>query len=666
MPPEYAVVCGGLPAPPAGAAVELALDGPARNVFLNTEDVLGHVYRDVPPVLLDLLEVAAYVYAADQSVGRGGAADAGDRWRRVFAFRIPVREPDFWASADVTAALAAALGFASEDEYRFTFAPADPALHQQRRLDWPGGGTAFDGLAEDVVLFSGGLDSLAGVVREAVGGGRKVLLVNHCSSPKRGPQFDALVAELRRRAGAAAPLVVRVRANKAEGLTRGYTQRTRSFLFAALGAVFAAMTGRDRIRFYENGVVSLNLPLSAQVVGARASRTTHPRVLAGYARLLSLVVGRPFAVENPFVGLTKTDVVASLAAAGCGDLIGRSVSCGHTWQTTAAQPHCGRCSQCLDRRLAVLAAGQDAHDPAAGYAADVATGGWDDAVERNLLVSYLETANQVAGLDPLAFFQRYGEAFRALPAGADPDAAARAVYDLYRRHAGQVNRAVDRLIAANASAIRARTLPATSLVRLVSDGGPPAEADPESPPPTADNLFRRAGQMWTVRFRGGDVNHYVPSKGLAYLHAMLTTPGKPVSSVALVAAVGRRPADFALGDAGATADPEALAAYHARLAEIRDELDEARVDNDPGRVDRLEAEREGLLAEVKRQTGFGNRLKKGANPRERVRKALYQAVHRAIEVIDEYDTNLARHLRERVTCGMHPVYAPVDGCVWET
>lgn len=269
-------------------------------------------------------------------------------------------------------------------------------------------------------------------------------------------------------------------------------------------------------------------------------------------------------------------------------------------------------------------------------------------------------------MDPLAFFGKYGEAFRALPAGADPDAAARGVYDLYRRHAAQVNRAVDRLIAANASAIRGRTLPATSLVRLVSDGGPPAEADPEPPPPAADNLFRRVGQMWEARFRGGRVNHYVPSKGLAYLHAMLASPGKPVSSVGLVAAVGRRPADFALGDDGATADPEALAAYHARLGEIDGELDEAREFNDPGRVAELEREREGLLAEVKRQTGFGNRLKKGANPRERVRKAVYQAVSRAYEVIDKYDTDLARHLRDRVTCGMHPVYAPVDGVAWET
>lgn len=229
MPPELRVVCGGLPAPRAGAAAALALDGPARNVFLNTEDVLGNFYRDVPGELLDLLEIAAYVYAADQSFDRGGPADDGGRWRRAFAFQVPVREPDLWRSADVTAALADALGFASEDAYRFAFVPAGPDLRRQRRLEWPGGGTAFDGLAEEVVLFSGGLDSLAGAAREAVSDRRKVLLVNHCPTGKGGPRFDALLDALAARAGAAAPLSVRVRVNKAESLTREYTQRTQPY-----------------------------------------------------------------------------------------------------------------------------------------------------------------------------------------------------------------------------------------------------------------------------------------------------------------------------------------------------------------------------------------------------------------------------------------------------
>jgi hypothetical protein len=55
------------------------------------------------------------------------------------------------------------------------------------------------------------------------------------------------------------------------------TQRSRSFLFASLAFVVAQMFGRDGFTFYENGVISLNLPIAHDVLGARATRTTHPK-----------------------------------------------------------------------------------------------------------------------------------------------------------------------------------------------------------------------------------------------------------------------------------------------------------------------------------------------------------------------------------------------------
>jgi hypothetical protein len=83
---------------------------------------------------------------------------------------------------------------------------------------------------------------------------------------------------------------------------REYTQRTRSFLFASLAFAVARVLKLDRIRFYENGVLSLNLPISEQAVGARATRTTYPKVLKGFAQLFGLLLERDFVVENPFCG----------------------------------------------------------------------------------------------------------------------------------------------------------------------------------------------------------------------------------------------------------------------------------------------------------------------------------------------------------------------------
>jgi hypothetical protein len=130
-----------------------------------------------------------------------------------------------------------------------------------------------------------------------------------------------------------------------------------------LGAATAAALKLNRVRFYENGVVSVNLPYCTQVVGARASRTTHPRVLAGLTRLFTMSAKRPFTVENPFRDKTKADLVRLLANEGCAELIRYTRSCAHPRVASNSKPHCGVCSQCLDRRLAVLDSGQQAYDP---------------------------------------------------------------------------------------------------------------------------------------------------------------------------------------------------------------------------------------------------------------------------------------------------------------
>src|SRR5207245_709593 len=94
--------------------------------------------------------------------------------------------------------------------------------------------------------------------------------------------------------------------NKAKELNKEYTQRTRSFLFASIAAIVARLFGLKRIRFFENGVTSLNLPITPHVVSTRASRTTHPKPLAGMRSLLSRVFSNAFGIDNPFFWHTKT------------------------------------------------------------------------------------------------------------------------------------------------------------------------------------------------------------------------------------------------------------------------------------------------------------------------------------------------------------------------
>jgi len=161
----------------------------------------------------------------------------------------------------------------------------------------------------------------------------------------------------------------------------------------------ARVFGLDRIRCYENGVVGLNLPISEQAVGARATRTTHPQVLSGFSELFSVLAGESFAVEDPFLWLTKTQVFDLIGDAGCGDLIQDSVSCMHTREQTIERPHCGRCSQCVSRRFAALASRYAANDPSDLYKVDLLTGPRLPDKDLTLVESFVRFATQVGGMN---------------------------------------------------------------------------------------------------------------------------------------------------------------------------------------------------------------------------------------------------------------------------
>ena len=389
--PERVILCGhvGDHALPADDAQPLRFSRwqPNRNVTLKIGTIHQAMWRPVPPAFEDLIDIAVYVYCADQAIPRRDR-DAGAAWRRRLHFRIPVRQPEQWAEPRVTAALTDVLSFLSEDEYHFEFVPLT------RSEPFPNSFTFSDEVdpidVEEVMLFSGGLDSLAFAVQEAVIDRRRVALINHRSTPKVGRRHARLMDGLRRHAAGTPLLHVPVPINKDRRFCRESTQRSRSFVYLALGATFAQMIGLYRLRFYENGVVSMNLPPAPQIVGARATRTTHPRVIAGFSALLSAIAGRRFDVENRFLWTTKTEVVRLLAEAGCAELIPWSTSCAQTRAATRALPHCGVCSQCIDRRFAVLAAGQEQAEPTTDYGVDLLTGARAELADRTLIGAYFD------------------------------------------------------------------------------------------------------------------------------------------------------------------------------------------------------------------------------------------------------------------------------------
>lgn len=97
-------------------------DGPDK-ITLRIEDIHKKMSKDVPDSFQDLLEIATYVYSADQAIPRGAddVDSFGHGWRRDLHFIIPVRKPDFWNGDDIHQALRSTLGFLSDDNYHFEF-----------------------------------------------------------------------------------------------------------------------------------------------------------------------------------------------------------------------------------------------------------------------------------------------------------------------------------------------------------------------------------------------------------------------------------------------------------------------------------------------------------------------------------------------------------------
>jgi hypothetical protein len=280
-----------------------------------------------------------------------------------------------------------------------------------------------------------------------------------------------LFQELREAFPAVQMLHIPVWLNKHMQLGQEPSQRTRSFWYAALGTVVASSIEAAGVRFFENGVVSLNLPVAGEALRARASRTTHPEALRGFARLFSLVLERELIFDNPFLLKTKADIVSTIVDHGAGHLIGLTVSCAHPMFKSKSQQHCGMCSQCIDRRLAIVAAGATEMDPANDYERDVFLGERRDGYERNMGVNYARHAAELSSLSDAGFAQQFSlELTRAVRDSSHSGSMAQQIIETHKRHAEAVCQVLQAEIERNAAGLVAGSLEPSCLLRLVAGG----------------------------------------------------------------------------------------------------------------------------------------------------------------------------------------------------
>jgi hypothetical protein len=470
-------LCNGAQATPlcTGRTIEELSSDPTRGkVRIVVENIDEKLRRHISDRQYDLIEIASFIYAADSRILRTDkkwdGEDTDDGWERDFHFVIPVFDFEFWNSEKVKESLKKLLVFLVNGKFFFEFSRKKQS---SRRYQYFIGGDDIFPLPkiEKVTLFSGGLDSIAGAIKN-ISSRIPIALVSHCSVTTIGSRQKKLIDELRN-IYSGTFIHIPVWINKRSRFSKEYTQRSRSFLYSTLAVVVAELLGTQKINFYENGIVSLNLPVTDEVLRSRATRTTHPKTLMLFQEFFRLYSEKAFIFENPYIYITKKEVVEIILNSEAKELVHLTSSCTRTTMRSSVHKHCGVCSQCIDRRIAILS--HNTIDTSLDYETDVFFGGRivnpvKNIYDKGIAVSYMRFANEINNMSEEEFEKIYGSLIYDVADALDGYNSISQLIDIHKRHAATVINVLEDQISVNRKLIASGELLPNSLLGFVIAG----------------------------------------------------------------------------------------------------------------------------------------------------------------------------------------------------
>ncbi|MDZ5620881.1 ATP-binding protein [Nocardioides sp. HM23] len=162
------------------------------------------------------------------------------------------------------------------------------------------------------------------------------------------------------------------------------------------------------------------------------------------------------------------------------------------------------------------------------------------------------------------------------------------------------------------------------------------------------------GWQFTTPFGTGVVEE---SRGLVQLVEVLRANGKEVSALDLAGADSGGSITVQ-SDLGPALDSQAKRAYRSRIADLREEIDEADAMNDPDRASRARWELDALLEELSRAVGLSGRDRPQGATDERARVNVTRSIKRAIAAVGASAPELGAHLEVSVRTGRQCRYQP--------
>ncbi|AWI09513.1 hypothetical protein CKA38_09890 [Ereboglobus luteus] len=376
----------------------------------------------------ELVCLAGIVAFADRLVRR--KASLG--WSRNLEIVMPVAEPRFWQQPEIVDTLLEALRYLTGDAWRFKFIKRAGRLPRVRQAEMDLGQGEFQ-----VIPFSNGMDSFAQsrLLRKERPhiSPIRVTAWNHGLAGSRTWLTDADGTRYRR---VAVPIKFSFKGNADQ------TYRTRGFLFSVLAGLAAHMSGAKSIVIPEAGQGALG-PSLVPVGAESPHRGSHPGFSRRMAAFFRAFWQKTISFEHPQLWHTKGEVLTMLKKENLHEGWEKTFSCSRGQRDIRTERHkkihCGICSGCMLRRLAVFSA--DLPEPADTYMwpdlsassleeslcedarRPVSTNDWDIAVHAVMAMEDLARLANTPITHPKmenALFDAFGNNPQQLAGGAEP------------------------------------------------------------------------------------------------------------------------------------------------------------------------------------------------------------------------------------------------------
>ena len=314
----------------------------------------------------DVFLIGCFVYGIDILLPRKSFSVNG--WSREIEVEFPVESLDLFNGGKDE--LEQLLSFLTGDYWQISFIQRDvtPLFVNTKKVY----SNDYRKSHKRISLFSGGLDSLIGVIDQLAKSKDRMVLVSHYDATFKGAKSDQDKIDkiLCKKYSHYHLLQTRVdlegydiNGNKINTET---TLRSRSFLFLCQ-AVFVASSIEDGIEILipENGTISLNHPLTPSRRSSCSTRTAHPYYLIKVIDFISKL-GLNHLIKNEYEMKTKGEMLEECID---NDILRatykKSCSCAKRGtrkdirDVMTGTNHCGICMPCIYRRVALHRIGID-------------------------------------------------------------------------------------------------------------------------------------------------------------------------------------------------------------------------------------------------------------------------------------------------------------------